>query len=46
MKYRERNDQLYVARMMLVVEQGQRGMKSECCEEAEQRRGYADMEVG
>jgi len=21
-------------------------MKSECCEEVEQRRGYADMEVG
>ena len=42
----EKSDQLYVTRMMLVVEQEWREMKSECCEEVEQRWGYADMEVG
>jgi len=32
-----RSDQLYVWRMMLLVEQGQPEMKSKCCEEVEQR---------
>jgi len=40
------SDQLCVTRMMLVVEQEWRQMNSECCEEVEQRRRYADMKVG
>ena len=32
-----RSNQLYVASMMLVVEQGLPEMKIECCEEVEQR---------
>ena len=41
-----RSNQLCVTRMMLLVEQGKPEMKSECCDEVEQRWGYADTEVG
>ena len=45
-KHIERSDQLFLARMMLVAEQGWQETKSECCEDVEQRWGYGDMEVG
>ena len=41
-RHTERNDQLYVTKMLLVV---QREMKSECYEEVEQRWDYRDMKV-
>jgi len=41
----ERNDQLYVTRMMLAAEQKWRQMKNQCCETVEKRWGYADMKV-
>jgi len=44
-KHIDRNDQLFVGRMMLVVEKGCQHMNSECCEKVEQRWGYADMKV-
>jgi len=42
-KHIKRNDQLFIMRMMTLAK---REMKSECCEEVKQRRGYADMKVG
>jgi len=44
-KHNERNDQLLVMRMMLVAKQERREMKRECCDEVEQRLGYAVMKV-
>jgi len=42
-KHIEKNDQLYVTRMVWVDEREWPEMKSECCEESEQWWDYADM---
>jgi len=45
-RYTRRSNQLYIARMMLVVDRGWPEMKSEYCEKVEQRWGGGDMELG
>jgi len=45
-KYTERNDLLFLEKMMWKDERRVWPMKSECCEEAERWWGYADMKVG
>ena len=44
--YRKERSVIRITRMMLVVERGWRQMKSECCEEVEQRWVYVHMELG